>query len=47
MADEVTRLTEELRRDKRAWETADWRMNEMIERWWESMISELSGFREF
>ncbi|KAL2919956.1 hypothetical protein HK105_200022 [Polyrhizophydium stewartii] len=40
VADEMARLTEELRRDKKAWESADWKMDQMIERWWEQMMGE-------
>ncbi|KAJ3108872.1 TBC1 domain member 31 [Phlyctochytrium planicorne] len=39
LADEVNRLTEELRRDKKEWEKADWKMNEMVEKWWDSMMN--------
>ncbi|KAJ3174752.1 serine/threonine-protein kinase HAL4/sat4 [Irineochytrium annulatum] len=39
VADEVSRLTEELRRDKANWENADWKMNDMVEKWWEQMMS--------
>ncbi|KAJ3294809.1 TBC1 domain member 31 [Borealophlyctis nickersoniae] len=40
VADEVSRLTEELRKDRRAWESADWKMNDMVEKWWEQMMGE-------
>ncbi|TPX64138.1 hypothetical protein SpCBS45565_g06095 [Spizellomyces sp. 'palustris'] len=46
MADEITQLTEELRRDKRAWESADWKMNEMVERWWDQMMGDEASHRE-
>jgi uncharacterized protein YjiS (DUF1127 family) len=36
--EELTRLTEDLKKDKSAWDTADWKMNEMIEEWWEKML---------
>ncbi|KAJ3209747.1 TBC1 domain member 31 [Dinochytrium kinnereticum] len=39
LADEVNRLTEELRKDKKNWEKADWKMNEMVEKWWDSMMN--------
>lgn len=32
--EELTRLTEELKKDKSAWDSADWKMNEMIEQWY-------------
>ncbi|KAI9203502.1 uncharacterized protein BJ171DRAFT_509794 [Polychytrium aggregatum] len=38
--DEVSRLVEELRRDKREWENSDWKMNEMLEKWWSNMMDE-------
>ncbi|KAI8607774.1 hypothetical protein BC830DRAFT_1157806 [Chytriomyces sp. MP71] len=38
LAVEVSKLGEELKRDKQAWETADWKMNDMVESWWESMM---------
>ncbi|KAI9105257.1 hypothetical protein DFS34DRAFT_598702 [Phlyctochytrium arcticum] len=40
MESEVAKLTDELRRDKRAWEAADWKMNEMIDQWWEQTRGE-------
>ncbi|KAI8915528.1 hypothetical protein BC831DRAFT_432109 [Entophlyctis helioformis] len=43
MADEVSRLTEELRKDKRAWESADWKMDQMVEKWWDQMMGKLCG----
>ncbi|KAJ3331719.1 TBC1 domain member 31 [Blyttiomyces sp. JEL0837] len=39
IANEVTQLAEELQQDKMAWESADWKMNDMVEKWWESMIA--------
>lgn len=36
--EELTRLTEELKKDKSAWDSADWKMNDMIEQWWDQMI---------
>ncbi|KAJ3407502.1 TBC1 domain member 31 [Chytriomyces hyalinus] len=38
LADEVSKLSDELKKDKQAWESADWKMNEMVETWWESMM---------
>ncbi|KAJ3027429.1 UNVERIFIED_CONTAM: TBC1 domain member 31 [Siphonaria sp. JEL0065] len=38
MADDVAQLTDDLKKDKKAWETADWKMNEMVEKWWENMM---------
>ncbi|KAI8850295.1 hypothetical protein BC829DRAFT_389720 [Chytridium lagenaria] len=40
LADEVNRLTDELRKDKKAWEKADWKMNDMVEKWWDSMMKQ-------
>jgi hypothetical protein len=34
------RLTDELAKDKEAWESADWKMNDMIETWWDKMTGE-------
>ncbi|KAI8905481.1 WD40-repeat-containing domain protein [Gorgonomyces haynaldii] len=39
-AEELTRLTEELQRDKSAWDQADWKMNEMVEQWWDQMLGQ-------
>ncbi|KAJ3058129.1 TBC1 domain member 31, partial [Podochytrium sp. JEL0797] len=38
MANDVTKLTEDLKKDKKAWENADWKMNDMVEKWWENMM---------
>ncbi|TPX37151.1 hypothetical protein SmJEL517_g01058 [Synchytrium microbalum] len=38
--EEIKRLTEDLRRDKRTWEVADQRMNDMVDKWWDSMVGE-------
>ncbi|ORY31167.1 hypothetical protein BCR33DRAFT_724099 [Rhizoclosmatium globosum] len=38
MAEDVAKLTEDLKVDKKAWEGAEWRMNEMVEKWWENMM---------
>ena len=40
-AEELTRLTEELRKDKSAWDATDWKVNDMIEKWWDQMISKI------
>ncbi|KAJ3099085.1 TBC1 domain member 31, partial [Phlyctochytrium bullatum] len=36
---EVNMLSEELRKDKADWERADWKVNEMVEKWWDSMMN--------
>ncbi|KAI9331207.1 rab-GTPase-TBC domain-containing protein [Obelidium mucronatum] len=46
MADEVVKLTEDLNHDKKAWETADWKMNEMVEKWWENMMGAEDSHKE-
>lgn len=46
VTEEISRLQDELRRDKRAWETTDWKMTEMVEKWWESMVQEESSHAE-
>lgn len=38
--EDLTRLTEALRKDKAAWDTADWNMNDMVEQWWDHMLTE-------
>lgn len=38
LATELSRLTEELRKEKEGWETSDWKMNDMIEKWWGQMM---------
>ncbi|TPX40312.1 hypothetical protein SeMB42_g04226 [Synchytrium endobioticum] len=38
--EEIKRLTEELRRDKKVWQVQDKRMNDMVDKWWDSMIGE-------
>ncbi|KAJ3087551.1 TBC1 domain member 31 [Quaeritorhiza haematococci] len=40
MMNELTKLSEDLRRDRRAWEAADWKMNEVVDKWWDTMMSE-------
>ncbi|KXS18486.1 hypothetical protein M427DRAFT_211706 [Gonapodya prolifera JEL478] len=40
IADEVSRLGEELRRDKREWEAGDGRMSDALEEWWTGMVEE-------
>ncbi|KAH6570797.1 hypothetical protein BASA60_007519 [Batrachochytrium salamandrivorans] len=40
MADELARLTDDLKRDKKAWDSADWKMDQMVEKWWEQMMGE-------
>jgi hypothetical protein len=37
LAAELSRLTDELRKEKKQWENSDWQMNEMIEKWWVQM----------
>ncbi|KAJ1562116.1 TBC1 domain member 31, partial [Nowakowskiella sp. JEL0078] len=34
----VNRLADELERDKKAWESADWKMNDLVEKWWDRLI---------
>ena len=41
MATELSRLTEELRKEKEGWESTDWKMNDMIEKWWAQMMGNL------
>lgn len=38
MAAELSRLTDELRKEKQQWESSDWKMNDMIEKWWTQMM---------
>ncbi|KAI8810836.1 hypothetical protein BJ742DRAFT_675406 [Cladochytrium replicatum] len=38
--EEVVKLAEELKRDKRAWEEADKAMSDVVDTWWESMLDE-------
>ncbi|KAI9002277.1 WD40-repeat-containing domain protein, partial [Gaertneriomyces semiglobifer] len=45
MADEMADLAEELRKDKRAWESVNWKTNGMMEQWWKQMISEEEDHR--
>ena len=40
VAEEMNRLTDELSKDKKSWETADWKMNDMIDTWWDKMTEE-------
>ncbi|KAI8894406.1 WD40-repeat-containing domain protein [Globomyces pollinis-pini] len=40
LAAELSRLTEELRHEKKQWESSDWKMNEMIEKWWSQMTAQ-------
>jgi hypothetical protein len=34
----LARLTEELKKEKQHWESSDWKMNDMIEKWWNQMM---------
>ncbi len=38
MASEISKLNEELQRDKNAWESADWKTSNMVDKWWENLI---------
>jgi hypothetical protein len=38
LAAELARLTEELKKEKQHWEKSDWKMNDMIEKWWGQMM---------
>ncbi|KAJ3223877.1 TBC1 domain member 31 [Clydaea vesicula] len=40
IAGEVTRLSEELKKDKKAWEAADWKTSDMIDKWWAATMDE-------
>ncbi|KAJ3273343.1 TBC1 domain member 31 [Terramyces sp. JEL0728] len=37
LAAELNRLTEEIKKDKKEWESSDWKLNEMVEKWWQQM----------
>ncbi|KAJ3323251.1 TBC1 domain member 31 [Boothiomyces sp. JEL0866] len=37
LAAELNRLTEEIKKDKKEWESNDWKLNEMVEKWWQQM----------
>ncbi|KAI9356508.1 hypothetical protein DFJ73DRAFT_822843 [Zopfochytrium polystomum] len=39
MTNEINRLADRLEDDRRAWEEADWKMNEMVESWWENLMN--------
>lgn len=41
LATELSRLTQELKKEKEGWESSDWKMNEMIEKWWTQMMGML------
>jgi hypothetical protein len=34
----LARLTQELKKEKQHWESSDWKMNDMIEKWWNQMV---------
>lgn len=38
--EDITRLTQELKKDQNAWEAGDWKMNEMVEKWWQQMLDQ-------
>ena len=40
VAQEMTRLTTELAKDKQAWESANLKTNDMLETWWNKMTGE-------
>lgn len=40
MSYEVKKLSEELKKDKRAWEDNDWKTSAMVDKWWESIMEE-------
>ncbi|KAJ3339257.1 TBC1 domain member 31 [Gonapodya sp. JEL0774] len=46
LADEVSRLGDELRRDKREWESGDGRMSDALENWWTGMLAEEEAHAE-
>ncbi|KAJ3121971.1 TBC1 domain member 31 [Nowakowskiella sp. JEL0407] len=34
----VNKLAQELQRDKKAWEAADWKMNDLVAKWWDKIV---------
>ena len=38
LATELSRLSEELQKEKEGWEGSDWKMNDVIEKWWGQMM---------
>ncbi|KAJ8324283.1 hypothetical protein O5D80_007475 [Batrachochytrium dendrobatidis] len=40
MADELARLSDELKQDKKTWDSVDFKMDQMVEKWWEQMMGE-------
>ena len=40
MTGEVSRLADQLVKDRQKWESADWKTSEMVDKWWDTMINE-------
>ncbi|KAJ3385682.1 TBC1 domain member 31 [Entophlyctis sp. JEL0112] len=38
IAADLSKLTDDLKGDKKAWENADWKMNDIVEKWWQKMM---------
>jgi hypothetical protein len=37
---EMSRLADELKSDKKVWNMAEWRTDEVVEKWWQSVLTE-------
>jgi hypothetical protein len=46
MTGEISRLADELKRDRQAWERTDWQTSEMVEQWWGTMMTEEDGRKD-